>query len=50
MVRFPRETYGFSDEFTDYVKTVPIVPDRGSAIGRALLEGGGAYSGRAGGS
>ena len=23
----------------DYARTVPIVPDRGSAIGRALLEG-----------
>jgi GAF domain-containing protein len=36
---FRAESYGFSDEFTDYVRTVPIVPDRGSAIGRALLEG-----------
>jgi len=36
---FRAESYGFSDEFADYVRTVPIVPDRGSAIGRALLEG-----------
>jgi GAF domain-containing protein len=36
---FRAETHGFSDEFMDYVRTVPIVPDRGSAIGRALLEG-----------
>ena len=33
------ESYGFSAEFMDYVRTVPVAPDRGSAIGRALLEG-----------
>jgi two-component system, NtrC family, sensor kinase len=33
------ETYGFSDEFMDYVKDIPIVPERGSAHGRVLLEG-----------
>jgi len=33
------ETYGFSREFMDYVKDVPIEADRGSAAGRALLEG-----------
>ena len=38
-VFFRAETYGFSDEFMDYVKNVPVIPDRGSAIGRALLEG-----------
>jgi signal transduction histidine kinase/putative methionine-R-sulfoxide reductase with GAF domain len=38
-VFFRAENYGFSDEFIDYVKDVPIKPDRGSAIGRALLEG-----------
>ena len=38
-VFFRAETYGFSDEFMDYVRTVPVVPDRGSATGRALLEG-----------
>jgi two-component system, NtrC family, sensor kinase len=38
-VFFRAENYGFSDEFMDYVKDVPVVPDRGSAMGRALLEG-----------
>jgi two-component system NtrC family sensor kinase len=38
-VFFRAENYGFSDEFNDYVKDVPIRPDRGSAIGRALLGG-----------
>jgi two-component system NtrC family sensor kinase len=33
------ETYGFSDEFMDYVKDIPIAPERGSAHGRVLLEG-----------
>jgi len=32
------EAYGYSQEFIDYVRTVPIEPERGSAIGRALLE------------
>jgi two-component system, NtrC family, sensor kinase len=36
---FRAENYGFSDEFNDYVKDVPIRPDRSSAIGRALLGG-----------
>ena len=38
-VFFRAENYGFSDEFMDYVKDVPIKPDRGSAIGRALIGG-----------
>src|SRR4029078_2894223 len=38
-VFFRAEAYGFSDEFMDYARTVPVVPARGSAIGRALLEG-----------
>jgi two-component system NtrC family sensor kinase len=38
-VFFRAENYGFSDEFMDYVRDVPVVPDRGSALGRALLEG-----------
>src|SRR5437588_1310789 len=38
-VFFRAEAYGFSDEFMDYARTVPIVPDRGSAVGRVLLEG-----------
>jgi GAF domain-containing protein len=33
------EAYGFSDEFMNYVKDIPIEPKRGSASGRALLEG-----------
>src|SRR5262249_53847981 len=33
------ETYGFSREFMDYVKDVPIKPGRGSAAARSLLEG-----------
>jgi signal transduction histidine kinase len=33
------EAYGFSPEFMDYVKDIPIKPERGSAFGRALLEG-----------
>ena len=33
------EAYGFSAEFMDYVKDIPIEPERGSAAGRALLEG-----------
>jgi GAF domain-containing protein len=32
-------TYGFSAEFTDLVKDLPVEPARGSATGRALLEG-----------
>ena len=33
------EAYGFSAEFLDYVRSIPIVPERGSAQGRVLLEG-----------
>jgi GAF domain-containing protein len=33
------ESFGFSDQFMDYVRSVPVTPDRGSATGRALLEG-----------
>jgi GAF domain-containing protein len=38
-VLFRGESYGFSAEFMDYVRNVPVVPDRGSATARALLEG-----------
>jgi two-component system NtrC family sensor kinase len=38
-VFFRAEAYGFPEEFLEYSRTVPVVPDRGSAIGRALLEG-----------
>jgi signal transduction histidine kinase len=33
------EAYGFSLEFLDYVKDIAIKPERGTAHGRALLEG-----------
>jgi two-component system, NtrC family, sensor kinase len=33
------ECYGFSPEFMDYVKEMPVKPERGTAAGRALLEG-----------
>ena len=33
------EAYGFSKEFMDYVNEIPVVPDRGTSFGRALLEG-----------
>jgi two-component system, NtrC family, sensor kinase len=33
------ESVGFSDEFLKFVRTVPVVPERGSAVGRALLDG-----------
>jgi GAF domain-containing protein/CheY-like chemotaxis protein len=38
-VFFRAEAYGFSPEFIEYVRTVPVQPERGNAIGRALLEG-----------
>jgi two-component system, NtrC family, sensor kinase len=33
------ESYGFSEDFMNYVRGVPVVVDRHSATGRALLEG-----------
>jgi two-component system, NtrC family, sensor kinase len=33
------EAYGFSPEFIEYVKDVPVEPERGTLTGRALLEG-----------
>ena len=33
------EAYGFSREFMDFVQDIPIKAERGSASGRALLEG-----------
>ncbi|HEY1431384.1 MAG TPA: GAF domain-containing protein [Stellaceae bacterium] len=38
-VFFRAESYGFSAEFMDYVKALPVEPDVGTATGRALLEG-----------
>jgi GAF domain-containing protein len=37
-VFFRAATYGHSREFIEYTRNVPITPERGSAIGRALLE------------
>ena len=33
------KSYGFTEEFMDYVRTVPVVPEHSTASGRALLEG-----------
>ena len=33
------ESFGFSREFMDHVRDIPVASDRGSATGRALLEG-----------
>ena len=38
-VFFRAESYGFSAEFMDYVRDLPIEPERSTASGRALLEG-----------
>jgi two-component system NtrC family sensor kinase len=32
-------TYGYPDDFKEYVRTLPVIPGRGTAVGRALLEG-----------
>src|SRR5262245_40422609 len=37
-VFFRAEAYGFSPAFMEYVRNIPIQPDRGSGFGRALLE------------
>ena len=36
---YAAEAYGYSDEFLDYMKSIPIKAERGSASGRALAEG-----------
>jgi signal transduction histidine kinase len=38
-VFFRAEAYGFSAEFIEYVRTIPVEPGRGTVLGRALLEG-----------
>ena len=38
-VFYRAETYRFSTEFMDYVRGIPIKPERGSVNGRVLLEG-----------
>ena len=36
---YTAEIYGYSQEFMDYMKNIPIKAERGSASGRALVEG-----------
>jgi GAF domain-containing protein len=36
---YTAESYGYSQEFMDYIKTIPIKAERGRASGRALVEG-----------
>src|SRR5215468_12187334 len=36
---FRAEAYGFPGQFIEYSRTIPVAADRGSAIGRVLLEG-----------
>jgi two-component system NtrC family sensor kinase len=38
-VFYRAESYGFSSEFMDYVKDIPVKPERSTAAGRALHEG-----------
>jgi two-component system, NtrC family, sensor kinase len=38
-VFYRAEVYGFSPEFMELIKDVPVVPERGSITARALLEG-----------
>ena len=38
-VLFHTETYGHSPEFTKFMRDLPVEPGRGTATGRALLEG-----------
>lgn len=38
-VLYRAEAYGVSDEYLDFVRGIPIEPDRGSALGRVLQEG-----------
>src|SRR6516165_290424 len=38
-VFYTAEAYGYSREFMDYIKNIPIKAERGTASGRALVEG-----------
>ena len=38
-VYYRAETYGFSEEFMDQVRNIPVAPERGSISGRVMLEG-----------
>jgi two-component system, NtrC family, sensor kinase len=31
--------YGYPDDYKEYVRALPVIPERGTAVGRALLEG-----------
>jgi signal transduction histidine kinase len=35
---FRAEAFGFSPEYIEYIRTVPVEPERGTVMGRALLE------------
>ncbi len=37
---YTAEAYGYSQDFMDYIQSIPIKPDRGSVSGRALVEAG----------
>src|ERR1700722_10342712 len=38
-VYYRAESYGFSEEFMGQIRNIPVVPERGSITGRAMLEG-----------
>jgi two-component system, NtrC family, sensor kinase len=38
-VYYRAETYGFSEEFMDQVRNIPVAPEQGSISGRVMLEG-----------
>jgi GAF domain-containing protein len=38
-VFYRAESYGFSEEFMDAVRNIPVAPERGSITGRVMLEG-----------
>ena len=38
-VYYRAESYGFSEEFMGQIRNIPVVPERGSISGRAMLEG-----------
>jgi PAS domain S-box-containing protein len=38
-VFYRAEAYGYSREFMDYVRSIPVEPERGTILGRALLDG-----------
>lgn len=35
---YPVASYGFSQEFGDYLRNLPLEPGRGTIVGRTLLE------------